>query len=75
MDHHGGPELLPPGTGVTFTGALDRGVEEAVKDRKLLGLITQMAPQLVLWAEVLCQLDQMFLLALKENEGGWLECV
>lgn len=24
MDHHGGPEPLPPGTGVTFTGALDR---------------------------------------------------
>lgn len=48
---------------MTFTGALDKLVEEAVKFL-YPGLITWMAPQLVPWAEVqgvLYVLGRMFL--------------
>ena len=77
-DCHGDSQPPPPETDdATFTGALNKMVEEAVNDRRLLyqGLLSRMAPRQVPWAKVLCQLDRMFLLAVEKEEVGWVECL
>eukprot|EP00057_Strongylocentrotus_purpuratus_P016901 XP_011671375.1 PREDICTED: uncharacterized protein LOC105441695 [Strongylocentrotus purpuratus] len=78
-DDYGGSQPPPPGTEeeASFSGALNKLVEEAVTDRRLLypGLVSRMAPRLVPWAEVLDHLDRLFLLAVEKGEVGWVECL
>lgn len=77
MDTTGGREPLTPGTDLTFQGALEQLVEEAVRNRRLPypGVLTRMAPDKVPWPEVLRQCDLLFQMALEQEDVGWVGCL
>ena len=77
MDSTGGREPLPSRTDLTFQGAMEQLVEEAVRNRRLpyQGVITRMAPGKVPWPEVLRQCDLLFQMALEQEDVGWVGCL
>eukprot|EP00057_Strongylocentrotus_purpuratus_P026470 XP_011680944.1 PREDICTED: uncharacterized protein LOC105446178 [Strongylocentrotus purpuratus] len=77
MDSTGGREPQPPGTDLTYQGALDQLVEEAVRNRRLPypGVLTRMAPDRVPWSEVLRQCDLLYQMALEQEDIGWVGCL